>query len=368
MHLTRSSHTIRFDKNCFWSISCYGSNYPAPAAVQYYASVASLLNSWDVSWVKADCFFPNLPSTETQPNGYFDEDVEGFGAAMAAAGINVMFSPGISVTLTNASYMARARHAVSYRVTEDLWDLWQSADDGTFPTGIKQKLAKGEQFAPFIGSNDTFPDLDMLPFGTMWHASKEEGVHGPASPTRLTRDEQRTAMTLWCIARAPLILGARLPLDAGDDFTLALVTNPEILYLQNSTTDNLPLAMPSPDQRAWTAMPAQCPPDALGRCIVVALFNAADAAAVVSVDLSVLGLGSRDVNIRQLTPAAVQDPVLCARDLWARQLLPGIDAAASGFSRQLPAHGAGAYLLWRNDADGTGDCSSGDISGAPPDM
>jgi hypothetical protein len=100
----------------------------------------------------------------------------------------------------------------------------------------------------------------------------------------------------------------------------------------------------------------------------VALFNAADAAAVVSVDLSVLGLGSRDVNIRQLTPAAVQDPVLCARDLWARQLLPGIDAAASGFSRQLPAHGAGAYLLWRTDADGTGDCSSGDISGAPPDM
>jgi alpha-galactosidase len=362
-----AADAVRFDKNCFWSISCYGSNYPAPAAVQYYASVASLLNSWDVAWVKADCFFPNLPATEPQPNGYFDEDVEGFSSAMAAAGISVMFSPGISVTLANASYMARARRAVSYRVTEDLWDLWQSADDGTFPTGIKQKLTKAELFSPFIGSNGTFPDLDMLPFGTMWHASKEKGVHGPASPTRLTRDEQVTAMSLWCITRAPLILGARLPLDSGDDFTLALVTNPEILYVQNSTTENLPLALPSVDQHAWTAVPAQCPPDALGRCIIVALFNAADAAAVVSVDLSVLGLGSRNADFRQLRAAAVK---LCVRDLWARQLLPGLDTEASSFSRQLPAHGAGAYLLWRTDvdSDGTGECSSGDISGAPPDM
>ena len=355
----------RFDKNCFWSISCYGSNYPAPAAVEYYSSVASLLKTWGVAWIKADCFFPNLPATETQPNGYFDEDVEGFGAAMAAANINVMFSPGISVTPTNASYMARTRHAVCYRVTEDLWDLWRSAEDGTFPTGIKQKLAKAEEFAAFIGSNDTFPDLDMLPFGTMWHATKEEGVHGPASPTRLTRDEQTTAMTLWCITRAPLILGARLPLDAGDDFTLALVTNPEILYLQNSTTDNMPLALPVAEQHAWTAVPAQCPPDARGRCVILALFNAADGAAVVSVDLSVLGLGAHGVVTRQLRQTAPENNTLCVRDLWARQLLPSPDAEASSFSRQLPAHGAGAYLLWRSDS---GECSTGDLSGAQPDV
>ncbi len=43
--------------------------------------------------------------------------------------------------------------------------------------------------------NDTYPDWDMLPIGTMMHASKEKGVYGPASPTFLTRDEQARPCT-----------------------------------------------------------------------------------------------------------------------------------------------------------------------------
>lgn len=32
------------------------------------------------------------------------------------------------------------------------------SQDGTFPTGIRQKLSLAEQYAPLIGANDTFPD------------------------------------------------------------------------------------------------------------------------------------------------------------------------------------------------------------------
>ena len=64
----------------------------------------------------------------------------------------------------------------------------------------------------------------MLPLGTMMHASKERGVYGPASPTFLTRDEQKTAVTLWSITRAPLMFGGRLPLDANDTWTLPLIS------------------------------------------------------------------------------------------------------------------------------------------------
>jgi hypothetical protein len=108
-----------------------------------------------------------MPASQPQPAGYFDEDVIGFGAAMKAAGITVSFSPGISVTPANGTFLARSGYAVSYRVSEDMcvavvlcfallclrlhctvvdaccrcrWDLWDSAEDGTFPTGIRQKL------------------------------------------------------------------------------------------------------------------------------------------------------------------------------------------------------------------------------------
>ena len=44
---------VRYDKSCFWSTSCYGSNYPAAAAAEYYASVAALFTQWGVQYLKA---------------------------------------------------------------------------------------------------------------------------------------------------------------------------------------------------------------------------------------------------------------------------------------------------------------------------
>ncbi len=58
-------------------------------------------------------------------------------------------------------------------------------------TRLRCRLA--ESYAHLIGVNDTFPDWDMLPLGTMMHAEKSKGVYGPASATRLTRDEQARA-------------------------------------------------------------------------------------------------------------------------------------------------------------------------------
>ena len=72
--------------------------------------------------------------------GYYDEDIIGFGSAMKDAGITVSWSPGVSVTPANGTFIARHGYGASYRVSEDMWDLYDSADDGTFPTGIRQKL------------------------------------------------------------------------------------------------------------------------------------------------------------------------------------------------------------------------------------
>ena len=44
-----------------------------------------------------------------------------------------------------------------------------------------------------------------------------------------TREEQKTMMTLWCMFRSPLMIGAEL--TKMDDFTLSLLTNKELLVL-----------------------------------------------------------------------------------------------------------------------------------------
>lgn len=67
-------------------------------------------------------------------------------------------------------------------------------------------------------------------------------------------------MTLWCIARAPLIIGAVLPLDAGDSWTLSLLTNRAALAVNGASRRNAPTDVTvgpadKSDLWAWTALP-----------------------------------------------------------------------------------------------------------------
>jgi alpha-galactosidase len=51
----------------------------------------------------------------------------------------------------------------------------------------------------------------------------------PLALTRLTQDEQYSHISLWCLWAAPIIIGA--PLDKLDAFTLSLLTNDEVLEI-----------------------------------------------------------------------------------------------------------------------------------------
>ena len=57
--------------------------------------------------------------------------------------------------------------------------------------------------------------------------------------TNFTHDEQRTLMTLWSIARSPLIHGGDM--TKTDAFTLSLLTNAEVIAVNQASTDNRPL-------------------------------------------------------------------------------------------------------------------------------
>ena len=62
----------------------------------------------------------------------------------------------------------------------------------------------------------------MLPLGKVG-----KGFETGERDCLFTREEQKTMMTLWCMFRSPLMIGAEL--TKMDDFTLSLLTNKELL-------------------------------------------------------------------------------------------------------------------------------------------
>lgn len=99
-----------------------------------------------------------------------------------------------------------------WRTTGDITDIW----DVLCEIGFSQT-----QNASYAGPGH-WNDPDMLTVGWVgW---------GPnLHPSRLTPNEQYTHMSLWCLLSAPLLIGCDV--SRLDDFTLNLLTNDEVLAL-----------------------------------------------------------------------------------------------------------------------------------------
>ena len=97
----------------------------------------------------------------------------------------------------------------SWRTTGDINDSWGSmANIGFRQAGHEKYAGPGH-----------FNDPDMLVVGKVgW---------GRLHPTRLTPNEQYTHISLWCLLASPLLIGCDM--TQLDDFTLGLLTNDEVL-------------------------------------------------------------------------------------------------------------------------------------------
>ena len=99
-----------------------------------------------------------------------------------------------------------------WRTTGDITDTWESLREIGFSQVENQ---------PYAGPGH-WNDPDMLVVG---YVGWGPNLH----PTRLTPDEQYTHISLWCLLSAPLLIGCDL--QRLDDFTLNLLTNDEVLAL-----------------------------------------------------------------------------------------------------------------------------------------
>jgi alpha-galactosidase len=134
--------------------------------------------------------------------------------------------------------------------------------------------------------------------------------------SRLTADESRTLMTLWSMARSPLVAGTNL--TKMDPATEALYTNPEVISVDQHSRENRELSRHG-SLVVWKATPES------GGGEYVAVFNLGDA--VQEVNYSWRDLGS-------------PEGTHAIRDLWARK---GLGKAAS-LKGSLRAH---ASMLYR---------------------
>jgi alpha-galactosidase len=291
---------------CPWNFDNFGTNPGAdstqPAAQAYYDSIAKLYAGWGVDLIKVDCI---------SSHPYKGDDIRMIRQALDKTGrpIVLSLSPG-PAPVEKRDEMRK--YAQMWRISDDVWDIWHN--DGPYPKGL------GDQFAyvaAWSGKAEPghWPDADMLPLG---HLGPAPGWGQPRD-TRLSHDEQRMLMTLWCIFPSPLMVGGELP--AADAWTLSLLTNPEVIAVDQHSTGNHPVIDVSTEQTAvWLAQAGS------GDGQYLAVFNLTDSNAVKRYGWKELGL----------TGTAYQ-----LRDLWEHKDL----GPASALTVTLPPHGSILYRL-----------------------
>ena len=218
-----------------------------PGAQAYYDSIAKLYASWEVDLIKVDCI-------SSRP--YKGDEIRMLSTALAKSG-----AANCSESIARAC--AARKDGRDAEVCPDVANLQRYlgpvAQHGGVSAGpgrpVRERCEVGGKAQP-----GHWPDADMLPLGYLGPAPG----WGKPRYTRLTHDEQRTFVTLWCIFPSPLMVGGDLP--KADAWTISLLTNPEVIAVDQQSTGNHPVI--STDKAVvWVAESAK----AGGR--YVAIFN-----------------------------------------------------------------------------------------------
>ena len=263
------------DDTCPWNTFMYGVR-SVPAGQAYYNSIANLYASWGVDFIKADCI---------ADHPYKPEEIRMLALAMHASGRDMVLSlsPG-PTSFDNAK--AVSEYAEMWRISDDFWDHWGPLPDKPWSQGVRAQFDTAAKWASFDVPG-RWPDADMLPFGHFPHP----GDGGAPRDTRLTHDEQITLMTLWCMFQSPLIMGGDLP--SSDEWTTKLLTNPEVLAVDQRASGRHPVVT-TDTAVVWTSKPDD------GRGYYVAVFNLADKAQTLTYDWTKLDLPKASYSVRDL--------------------------------------------------------------------
>ena len=285
---------------CAWNPDMYGLRCDLPAAQAYYDSIFALYASWGVDYVKCDDIAREYPHCK--------KEIEVISTACKNCGRDIVLSlsPG-PAPLEMAEHLKT--YANLWRITDDFWDEWRL---------LKGMFERAEKWCVHAGPGH-WPDADMLPLGALRQCYEQDGQGAPSGErshngwTNFTQAEQRTMMTLWCMMRSPLMIGADLPKN--DEFTLKLLTNEPLLSIQRESWCAHPI-LTTEDESVWIA------PKKDGSGCYAAVFNLSDESRAVAVPKE-----------------ALEGPWEYAVELWSG------NKASLPLSASLPPHDAAVWEI-----------------------
>ena len=285
---------------CAWNPDMYGLRQDHPGAKDYYDSIFRLYAEWGVDFIKCDDIAREYPHCKREIE-LISEACRGCGREMVLS-----LSPG-PAPVEQAEHLKQ--YANMWRITDDFWDEWRL---------LLAMFERAEKWCVHAGPGH-WPDADMLPVGALRQCYAEDDEGAPFGErahrgwTNFTQEEQRTMMTLWCMLRSPLMIGAEM--TKNDDFTLALLTNREVLDIEKQSWCAHPV-FTSAEECVWIA------PRKDGTGCYVAAFNLSGKARKVGVDAEWL-----------------EQPFARATELWTGK------AARKGLSARLAPHDAAVWKV-----------------------
>ncbi|MBG6105296.1 hypothetical protein IW249_005710 [Micromonospora vinacea] len=277
--------------------SAYKLNFDNPCAQKYIDSQAQLFADWGYDFLKLDGVGPG--SFKSGDNYDNVADVAAWQRAIATAGRPIHLELSWSLDINHAADWKR--YSNGWRIDTDVECYcntlvsWENSVDDRFDDAPAWSRKAGPG-----GWND----LDSLNVGN----GEMDG---------LTKAERQSYATLWAISKSPLYTGDDI--TRLDDYGLSLLTNREVIAIdQNGGAPARPVT-PAGDQQVWGAKN----PDG---SYTVALFNLADAPASVTAHWASFGFtGNASV-----------------RDVWNRR---DLGPQKNAITAALPAHGSRLFTV-----------------------
>jgi hypothetical protein len=285
---------------CRWNPDMYGLNPEAEGAQQYYDSLFELYAQWGVDFVKVDDI-----CRHDMPSAIRETEMIHHAIKRCGRPIVLSLSPGPALVDKAWHYK---KYANMWRITDDFWDNWPL---------LLNMFERCEMWQDHV-SPGCWPDCDMLPLGYIGKGFGRERY------TNFTRDEQITMMTLWCMFKSPLMLGAEL--TKLDGWTEALITNSRVLRLVTDS-HGARQVMRDDEQAVWVSG------DNDGKGIYVAVFNLSGTERRIAVCADEAELADMD-SFRGMK----------LEELWSGETILN---NADNLEATVPAHGARLFRIER---------------------
>lgn len=197
----------------------------------YEVKDAATWADWGVDYLKYDyCYYSQIAPVPTEE--LIKRPYTLMRQALDSVKRDIVYCVGFGAP--NVWNWGREAGGNQWRTTRDITDEWNVVTAiGFFQDVCASAVSPGH-----------YNDPDMLVVGRLG-----QGWGDKVHDSRLTADEQYTHVSLWCLQSAPLLIGCDM--SEIDDFTMNLLTNDEVIAV-----DQDPLAMPArklvkPEGQVW---------------------------------------------------------------------------------------------------------------------